>query len=338
MNLFSSFLTNLKAKVFTMTGSVSADPLITGIAHRDTVAPITILPTLSTLLVYILSAFATIKGDVFSAAKYLAKTRLFYFCIILLVILAAPSVGRIDGSVLFYRDIFINQTNANVQVIDQGSCCSAQNGLVTFSYGIGSEVTHAENGSQLFLPHIGIEEERITCANCIVTPIVNVLQLVTEYFIMLLCNIGFISTIVLKAPWFHFCVLVELIFRLVSTSSISEHTASRFQLLVRLRMAIGMRRVQRLSKVGLLRLVKSHVPLHSLEDICGFQRSSSLSVQAKMACLEDLTYLYSASDHISNYVEKLLSQHQSANKFRAETRDLSSPRTVIPKCELVYNL
>ena len=338
MNLFSSFLTNLKAKVFTMTGSVSADPLITGIAHRDTVAPITILPTLSTLLVYILSAFATIKGDVFSAAKYLAKTRLFYFCIILLVILAAPSVGRIDGSVLFYRDIFINQTNANVQVIDQGSCCSAQNGLVTFSYGIGSEVTHAENGSQLFLPHFGIEEERITCANCIVTPIVNVLQLVTEYFIMLLCNIGFISTIVLKAPWFHFCVLVELIFRLVSTSSISEHTASRFQLLVRLRMAIGMRRVQRLSKVGLLRLVNSHVPLHSLEDICGFQRTSSLSVQAKTACLEDLTYLYSASDHISNYVEKLLSQHQSANKFRAETRDLSSPRTVIPKCELVYNL
>ena len=321
-----------------MAGSVSADQLITGIAHRDTVASVTILRTLSSLLIHILSAFATIKGDVCSAIKYLSKTRLFYFCIILLVILAAPSVGRIDGSVLFYRDIFIHQTNATVQVIDQGSCCSAQKGLVTFPYGIGSEVTHEDNGSQHFLPHIGIEEERITCANCIATPIVNVLQLVTEYFILLLCNLGFISTIVLKAPWFHFCVLVELIFRLVSTSSISKYTATRFQLLLRLRMAIGMRRVQRLSKVGLLRLVKSHAPLHSLEDICGFQRSSSLSVQAKMACLEDLAYLHSASDLISNYVEKLLSQHQPANRFGAGTQDLSSPRTVIPKCELVYNL
>ena len=147
MNLFSSFLTNLKAKVFTMTGSVSADPLITGIAHRDTAAPVTILPTLYSLLVYILSAFATIKGDVCSAFKYLSKTRLFYFCIILLVLLAAPSAGRIDGSVLSYRDIFIHNTNAIVQVIHQGSCCSAQKGLVTFSHGIGSEVKHEENGS-----------------------------------------------------------------------------------------------------------------------------------------------------------------------------------------------
>ena len=166
----------------------------------------------------------------------------------------------------------------------------------------------------------------------------NVLQLVTEYLVLLLCNIGFISTIVLQAPWFHFSVLVEFIFRLVSTSSISKYTATRFQLLLRLRIAIGMRRVQRLSKVGLLRLVKSHAPLHSLEDICGFQRSSSLSVQAKMACLDDLAYLYTASDLISNYVQKLLSQHQSANRFGAGTQDLSSPRTIIPKCELVYNI
>ena len=132
--------------------------------------------------------------------------------------------------------------------------------------------------------------------------------------------------------------MVELIFRLVSTSSISEHTASRFQLLVRLRMAIGMRRVQRLSKVGLLHLMKSHVPLHCLEDICGFPQSRSLSVQADKACLEDLTYLYSASDLMSNYVEQLVSQHQPTNKFRAGSKDLSSPRTNIPKCELVYHL
>ena len=164
-----------------MTRSVSADPLIAGIAHRDTVTSVTILRTLSSLLIHILSAFATIKGDVYSAIKYLSKTRLFYFCIILLVILAAPSAGRIDGSELFYRDVFIQQTNASIQVIDQGSCCSDQKGFVTFSYGIGSEVKHEEIGSQLFLPQIGIEEEPVTRAINIITPIMNVLKLLNEY-------------------------------------------------------------------------------------------------------------------------------------------------------------
>ena len=139
----------------------------------------TILRTLSSLLIHILSAFATIKGDVYSAIKYLSKTRLFYFCIILLVILAAPSAGRTDGSVLFYKDICIEQTNATVQVIDQGSCCSARQGFVTLSYGIGSEVKHEEIGSQLFLPQIGIEEEPVAIS--IITHIVNVLKLLNEY-------------------------------------------------------------------------------------------------------------------------------------------------------------
>ena len=91
-----------------MTGSVSADPLSTGIARRDTVAPVAIIPTLSSVLVYVLSVFAMIKGDVCSAFKYLSKTRLFYICIILLVLLTTPSAGRIDGSVLSYTDIFIH--------------------------------------------------------------------------------------------------------------------------------------------------------------------------------------------------------------------------------------
>ena len=107
-----------------MAGSVSADPLLTGIAHRDTVAPLTILPTLSTLLVYILSVFAMIKGDVFSAFKYISKKRLFYFCMILLVILAFPSVGRVDGSVLSNR-YFYNP--------DKCHCSGYRSGLMLFS-------------------------------------------------------------------------------------------------------------------------------------------------------------------------------------------------------------
>ena len=295
-------------------------------------------PMLSRLLLYLLSAFGTIKGDVCGAFKYLLKTRLFYFLTILLVLLATPSTGRLDGSSLSYGEVFTHHTNASVQVIDQDLCCSAQNGSVTFSYGIGSYVEHEEIGSQALLPRIGIEDDPVTCANCTIIPIVNVLKLLSEYFIMLLRNICIISTIVLKAPWLQFCVMVELIFRLFTTSSISDHTASRFQLLVKLRMAIGMRRVQRLSKVGLLHLVKSHAPLDSLEYIGGFSRSRSLSVQQNMACLEDLPYLYSASDLISTYVGQLVSQHQPANKFRAGTRELSSPSLDIPKCELIYHL
>ena len=162
-----------------MTGSVSADP-ITGIIHRYTVATDTILPPLYRLIVYIMSAFSTIKGDVCTACKYLSKTRLFYFCIILLIFLAAPSVGRIDGTVLPNRDIFIHQTNATAQVIHQGSCCSAQKGLDTYSYGIEGEVKHEEIGSQLFLPQIGIEEEPVTCVNSSTEPIVKVLKLLNE--------------------------------------------------------------------------------------------------------------------------------------------------------------
>ena len=175
-----------------MTGSVSA----------DTVALVTILPTLYSLIVYILSAFATIKGDVCTAFKYLSKTRLFYSCLILLVFLAAPSVGRIDGSVLSNRDIFIHQTNATAQVIDQGSCCSAQKGIDTYSYGIEGEVKvkHEEIGSQLFLPKIGVEEEPVTCVNSSTTPTVKVLKLLNEYFILLLRNMYSLSTIVFKAP------------------------------------------------------------------------------------------------------------------------------------------
>ena len=40
---------------------------------------------------------------------------------------------------------------------------------------------HEEIGSQLFLPHIGIEEEPVARAICIITPIVNVLKLLNEY-------------------------------------------------------------------------------------------------------------------------------------------------------------
>ena len=164
--------------------------------------------------------------------------------------------------------------------------------------------------------------------------------------ILFLRNLCIISTPILNAPWFHFCVLLELIFRLFSEFTISGHTASRsghtpsrFQLLVRLRMAIGMHRVKRLSYVGLLRLQKSPAPLHSLETICGFPQSRSLSEQAKMASLEDLTYLYSASDIISTYVGQLVSQHrQTTNKFRTGTAVLSTASTDIPKCDFIYHL
>ena len=197
-----------------------------------------------------------------------------------------------------YRDIFRNNKTATVtQVVDQELCwfqtrlfhtridnqvnttiftAPAQKGPITFSYNIACEVQEEEMASQFFLPLIGFEEQPVTCASGTISLIANVLTVTTAYLILFLRNLCIISTLILNAPWFHFCVLLELIFRLFSGFSISGHTASRsghtpsrFQLLVRLRMAIGMHRVKRLSYVGLLRLYNSPAPSHSLEAICG---------------------------------------------------------------------
>ena len=344
-----------------MTRSVGADPVIGGIArgNQSSLAADTILLILSSLLVHSWSAFGAMKGDICSALKYLLKTRLFYFCIILIMLVATPSGSHTNGSVISYRDIYIHDINATAQVMDRNLCwfrtgpfdkgivnhlntnifpVSPQKGPVTYSHNIGSEVQQKEMECQFFLSQDSIGEQPVTCTSGTISPSANVVTVPTSYFVLFLRNLWIISTIFFNAPWFHFCIMLDLVFRLFSTSAISEHTPSRFQLLVRLRMAIGMRQVQRLSYVGLLRLKKSHAPMHSLEVICGFPRSRSLSEQANMASLEDLTYLYSASDIISAYVCQLVSQRQPADNFRVRTQGSRTTSTDVPKCELIYHL
>ena len=154
-----------------MIGSVAADPLMTGVdrGNKSFIAAVTDLPLLSSLLVHSWAAFGAIKGDVCSALRYLIKARLFYFCTILLMLIAAPTEEYANGSVVSYRDIFRNNKTATVtQVVDQELCwfqtrlfhtridnqvnttiftAPAQKGQITFSYNIACEVQEEEMAS-----------------------------------------------------------------------------------------------------------------------------------------------------------------------------------------------
>ena len=121
----------------------------------------------------------------------------------------------------------------------------------------------------------------------------------TVFLILFLQNLSCICFLIFKAPWFHFVILLNLIYRLFSTFSPAEDTESRFRLLVRLRMATGKHRAHRLSCVGLLCLHNSPNSLHSLEAICCISQDRALSKQMNMVSLEDLPYVRSASDIMS---------------------------------------
>ena len=146
---------------------------------------------------------------------------------------------------------------------------SAYIGSVTCSYNISTEVVNEEMVTQC-LSEKSFEAEFGTCVCSTMSYTAKVLPPMSAYFILFLRNFWGICTLVFKAPWFHFCVLLELLFRLFTESSTPRNKASRFQLSVKLRVAIGMHQVKRLSHVGLRRLQKSPAPLHSLESIGGF--------------------------------------------------------------------
>ena len=107
--------------------------------------------------------------------------------------------------------------------------------------------------------------------------------------------------LILVAPKFYFIILQWLLFRLFTTLPSYQNETSRFRLLVRLRMALGRLRLQRLSNVELLRIRNSPSCLHSIEPSCGIGQARSLSVQMANASLEDLLYLSRASDRTSDH-------------------------------------
>ena len=298
---------------------------------------------------------SAVKADVCTAWKYLLKTRVFYLFSVILTLIVAPSFEDTYSSVRSCRAHVRHHTNGTViQITDQNFCWfqrelfdrgfvhemnsdifSALTRPVTSSYNIATELPNEEIPSQL-LPVVGFEEQLVSSLPGMMSLISNVLPVMIILFLRNLCSI---SRLVLKAPWFHFCVLLELVFRVFFGFSTSRNSASRFKLLLRLRMEIGVHQIKRLSNVGLLRLAKSQAPLHSLETIGGFPLSLSLSEKARMASLEDIKYLYCASDVFASYVEQLIvNRKQTAKKLRARRHMLSNATANIQNCDITYCL
>ena len=92
------------------------------------------------------------------------------------------------------------------------------------------------------------------------------------------------------------------------TTVFSVKNDSRFCLLVRARVAIGIKRIERMPYRELIRLHTSHAPLLYLEASRQVSGSNKLSIMMKDASLSNLSYLYNASEAISGHVEHVLSQ------------------------------
>ena len=83
----------------------------------------------------------------------------------------------------------------------------------------------------------------------------------------------------------------------------------RLCLLLRARVAIGFKRIERMPYCKLIQLHNSHVPLFYLETSRQLSGTNKLCRIMKEASLSDLSYLNNASDLISRHVELVLSQN-----------------------------
>ena len=84
---------------------------------------------------------------------------------------------------------------------------------------------------------------------------------------------------------------------------------SRLCLLLRSRVAIGIKRIERMPYCELIQLHNSHAPLLYLEASRQLLGTNRLCRIIKEASISDLSYVTNASDSISRHVEKVLSQN-----------------------------
>ena len=151
-------------------------------------------------------------------------------------------------------------------------------------------------------------------------------------------SLSVIFYLILKAPWFHFIILLVLVFQLFIIFLFSQNKVSRFRLLIKHRMALGRLRARRLSYVELLKLRNSPACLHSLEFSCGIAQARSLSVQIADASLEDLLFMFRASDIMTHYLGKLIAKRsQEAKKERQRRRRLQHLKTNTMQGNVIYS-
>ena len=151
-------------------------------------------------------------------------------------------------------------------------------------------------------------------------------------------SLSVISYLILKAPWFHFIILLGLGFQLLKTFTVAENKESRFRLSIKLRMALGRLRAKRLSYVELLSLSNSPACLHSLEFSCGIAQERSLSLHIFNASLEDLLYMCRASALMALYLGKLLANRtKETKKERRRKRNLRDCTTDNMRGKVIYS-
>ena len=93
------------------------------------------------------------------------------------------------------------------------------------------------------------------------------------------------------------------------TNAFTGTDDSRFRLLLRARVAVGLKRIERVAYCELIQLHNCHAPLLYLEASRELSCPSKLCKIMKDASLSELSYLYNASESISRKVEDVLSQN-----------------------------
>ena len=272
-------------------------------------------------------AIVMIGRDVCKTLIYLLKARLFYLFSTLLMLIAAPSVEHSYESIMSQRVIGRNYGNATVALISEPDSCWFETG--PYDSWIDNSIMQVTN----------LEVQHGNCVNGTVSLLATALAVTNAYFLLFSRNLLSLFTLFFEAPWFHFGILLELLFRLFTVFSTPRKTSSRFHLQMRLRLIIGMHRVKRISYGGLLRVNSSPAPLHSLEANFGILKSGPLSVLASTASFEDLQYFYIASDVISFHVQQLVLKHRrTAKKERRTAKALKTEGTDNETLDVVNHL
>ena len=204
--------------------------LLTGICHL-----------VFTFLVQARVVFITNLKDCCSGWLYLLKARWFYILTTLVFVISASSVECSSLSAISCDERFTrNITGSSALHVESDSYMFnnrivgrvMEHPIITLSSVVFNVSNRSANifvhryingftGTQLFLTEVVYGEEPTTC-NVNLIPIVNVFELVSALPDPFMRNICSVSIFILKAPWFHFIILLGLLFRLFTTFAPSQ--------------------------------------------------------------------------------------------------------------------
>ena len=78
----------------------------------------------------------------------------------------------------------------------------------------GQRYNHGLAGTEHFQTEVAYGEELVTCTDNHILLIINVFSFVNAIIFLFISTLYSVSILILEAPWFHFIILVVLLFRL----------------------------------------------------------------------------------------------------------------------------